>query len=106
MKDYDMVIFIKPVQGDTRVIPIATVGTIVDTHNNGEAFEVEIGCGVADNPEVVTVKADCLIGTGMDKEAWQACQKLAEMLKNGEITQDDIRKISEEIDRRGVSYEK
>ena len=85
MKEHDMVIIIKENEG----YPIGTLGCIVHVHPGGKNFIVEVGEG-----DTIDVDESGLIDQNMDKKTRQAIEKLVAMLKSGEITPDDIRRMA------------
>ena len=85
MKEHDMVILIKEI----KRYPIGTLGCIVHVSPTGKDFIVEVGEG-----DTIDANESHLIDQNMDKKTWEAIKKIVEMLKSGELTVDDIRRIA------------
>ena len=81
IEEHAVVCFLKPFEG----LPIGTKGTVVHIYKDAAAYEVELP-----NNRLVTVKPEYLWDTGWREGEAYAARKITEMLKSGEITQDDI----------------
>lgn len=97
MKEHAVVIFIRPFKHEDRVIPVGAKGTIVHIYPEGKAVEVELSEG-----RLVTVPADndCMFSTGWRSGEVALMEELVSRLKSGEITLEQIREATDEINRR------